>query len=213
MAGAAGGLPPGLKPLAGQALEGLLNRLLDLDPDTRLALSDLDGRQVEADFGNGLALSVRVDGSRLRVGPPASGDASADLSVRGSLGAVLSQFQAFAPRDGRRRPGVHVSGDAGLARELQKLLRGYDPDWSLPLSAVFGEVAGAQMARALREGLVQAAAFGRGMARDVADYVVEERADVAGAVEIDAFNDAVDALRERAERLERRVQRLIDPGR
>src|SRR5690606_28403445 len=59
-----------LKPLAGRALELALNRALALDDDTGQALSRLDGRRVALHLAAPpLAMSIRVDGDALRVGP------------------------------------------------------------------------------------------------------------------------------------------------
>ena len=46
------------------------------------------------------------------------------------------------------------------------------------------------------------------LVQDGAEYLREESRDLVAPAEIDAFLDDVDALRERAERLEARVQRL-----
>ena len=46
------------------------------------------------------------------------------------------------------------------------------------------------------------------LARDSADYLVEERREVVGRAELEAFHDDVDALRDRVERLAARVARL-----
>ncbi|MFB5207477.1 hypothetical protein ABGA94_16900, partial [Stenotrophomonas sp. 3diitr2024] len=45
---------------------------------------------------------------------------------------------------------VRVAGDAELARRLQQLAKGFDPDWQQPFVSVFGEVLGVQVANTLR---------------------------------------------------------------
>src|SRR5688572_15199114 len=81
-----------LKPMAGRALEAALNRALALDPDTREALRPLDGRSVALHLASPpLALRIVVAGERLEVGPVRDSD-EPDLSVRSTLGAILSQL-------------------------------------------------------------------------------------------------------------------------
>ncbi len=205
------------KPLAGRTLEAALNRALALDEDTRAALRPLDGRRIAirlaAPAGDRapLALQVKVAGERLSVGPVDAGEA--DLSVRSTLGGLLSQLPALigmasrsdqAPPVGRMR----IEGDAELARRLQKLAAGFDPDWQRPFASVFGDVLGVQVANAFAAALRQArVAAGEG-AEAMAEYLTEESRDVVPRAELDAFHDDVDTLRDDAERLAARIARL-----
>ena len=204
----------GLKPLAGRALEAALNRALALDPDTRDALAGLDGRSVALHLASPpLALQVRVAGSRLEVGPVPDGDAP-DLAVRSTLGGLLSQLPDLlglgAPRAGTPVGGLRIEGDADLARRLQRLAEGFDPDWQRPFAAVFGDVVGVQVANAVGGALRHARGAAGALATNAAEYVTEESRDVVPRAELDAFHDDVDTLRDDVERLAARVARLKD---
>lgn len=197
-----------LKPIAGRTLEAALNRALALDPDTRNALQALDGRRVTlAVDAPALTLQIRVDGSRLQVGPVES-DEEPDLAVRSTLGGLLSQLP-FLRRDDAPLVGrLRVSGDAELARRLQTLAERFDPDWQQPFTVVFGDVLGVQLANGLRAALKQMQVMGGNFAEHAAEYVVEESRDVVGKAELNAFHDDVDALRDDVERLAARARRL-----
>lgn len=197
-----------LKPLAGRALQEVLNRTLALDPDAREDLLALDGRRIELSLvAPPLALAITASDGRLQVGP-AIESPEADLSVRGTLGGLLGQFDAFRPRAGVAPGSLRVSGDAELARRLRSLVREFDPDFDRPFADVFGEVLGARIARILREALRQGRGLAGGLARDVADYIGEERGEIATGVELEIFNDDVDQLRDDVDRMARRVARL-----
>jgi ubiquinone biosynthesis protein UbiJ len=197
-----------LKPLAGRALEAALNRALALDPDTRDALKPLDGRRVALHLqAPPLALEIRVDRERLNVGP-AFEESEPDLSVRATLGGLLSQLPMFRRDDAPPVGRVRVSGDAELARRLQQLAQRFDPDWQQPFTAVFGDVVGVQVANAARGAFVQMKDVGASLADNAASYVVEESRDVVGRAELDAFHDDVDGVRDGVERLAARVARL-----
>lgn len=197
-----------LKPLAGRALEAALNRALALDPDTRDALKPLDGRRVALHLqAPPLALEIRVDRERLNVGP-AFEESEPDLSVRATLGGLLSQLPMFRRDDAPPVGRVRVSGDAELARRLQQLAQRFDPDWQQPFTAVFGDVVGVQVANAARGAFVQMKDVGASLADNAASYVVEESRDVVGRAELDAFHDDVDSVRDGVERLAARVARL-----
>jgi ubiquinone biosynthesis protein UbiJ len=201
----------GLKPIAGRALEIALEQLLALDPETRAGLSALEGRRIELELeAPALALSIRVDDGRLRVGPPTR-EADPDLGVRATLGGLLAQLPFFRASASAPMGKLRINGDAELARSLQKLAKGFDPDWDQPFADALGPVFGPQVARLLREGLRSGQRVATNLARDAAEYVTEESRDVVAKAELDAFNDDVDALRDRAERLAARVARLAGP--
>ena len=206
-----------LKPLAGRALETALNRALALDPDTRDSLRALDGRSVALHLASPpLALRILVVEGRLEVGPVRDSD-EPDLSVRSTLGAILSQLPNLlgAARNEQAAPvgKLRIEGDADLARRLQRLAERFDPDWQQPFVAVFGEVAGVQIANGVAGALRHAREAAGALAGNAAEYVTEESRDVVPRDELNAFHDDVDALRDDVERAAARVGRLRDRAR
>ena len=193
---------------AGRALELALNQALALDEDTRGGLRALEGQRVALTLASPpLALQVRVEGGALRVGP-LDGDAEPDLGVRATLGGLIQQLPIFRSSNAPPVGKLRIEGDAELARRLQKLAQGFDPDWQLPFVRVFGEVLGVQIARAVRAALQQAQVAGRNLAGMAAEYVTEESRDVVPRAELDAFHDDVDALRDGVERIAAKIARL-----
>lgn len=198
----------------GRGLEGALNHALALDPDTQAALQALDGRAVGVTFAStGMAMRVVVDGQQLRVGPAFAGDS--DLRVTATPGSLLGM--AFARLRGdadAAMPGkVEIAGDADLARRLERLMSRFEPDVDQAFASVFGDVVGFQVARAVRRGFAFARDGASGVARDTADWLVEERRDLVARAEMEAFLDDVDTLRDRGDRLEARVRRLRECAR
>lgn len=203
-----------LKPMAGRALEAALNRALALDPDTREALRPLDGRSVALHLASPpLALRIVVAGERLEVGPVRDSD-EPDLSVRSTLGAILSQLPNLlgGARNDHAAPvgKLRIEGDADLARRLQRLAERFDPDWQQPFTAVFGDVIGVQVANTLAGALRHARDAAGALAGNAAEYVTEESRDVVPRDELNAFHDDVDTLRDDVERAAARVARLRD---
>lgn len=196
------------KPLAGRTLEAALNRALALDPDTRDGLRALDGQRIVLQVEHPpLALQVRVEGERLVVGPVDQSD-EPHLSVRSTLGALFAQLPMFRRDDAPPVGRLRVSGDAELARRLQRLAERFDPDWQQPFATVFGDVLGTQIANAIAGALKQARRAGRNFAETTAEYLTEESRDIVGRDELNAFHDDVDALRDDVERLAARVARM-----
>ncbi len=196
------------KPLAGRTLEAALNRALALDPETRDGLRALQGQRIVLQIEQPpLALQVGVEGERLVVGPVDAGS-EPDLSVRSTLGALFAQLPMFRRNDAPPVGRLRVSGDAELARRLQRLAERFDPDWQQPFAAVFGDVLGVQIANTVASALRQARRAGREFAETTAEYLTEESRDVVGRDELNAFHDDVDVLRDDVERLAARVARM-----
>jgi len=196
------------KPLAGRTLEAALNRALALDPETRDGLRALHGQRIVLQIEQPpLAMQVRVDGERLVVGPVDAAN-EPDLSVRSTLGALFAQLPMFRRDDATPVGRLRVSGDAELARRLQRLAERFDPDWQQPFAAVFGDVLGTQIANTVASTLKHARSAGRNFAETTAEYLTEESRDVVGRDELNAFHDDVDALRDDVERLAARVARM-----
>jgi len=106
-------------------------------------------------------------------------------------------------------PGtIDIAGDADLARRLERIATRFSPDFDEAFVRVFGDVVGFQLARGLRRAFAASRDAARAFTRDAAEYLSEESRDIVAKPEIESFLDDVDALRERADRLDARVRRL-----
>lgn len=191
----------------GNLLEGVLNRALALDPEIGAALAPLEGRRIGVELrGMNLALAMAVRDGKLRVGP--HWESASDLNVRAAPASLL----AFALRRGEDTPlppgKVEISGDAQLARTLEKIARDFRPDFEEAFARTFGDVAGVALARALGRAFATARESAQALVQDTAEFLREESRDLVAPAEMETFLDDVDALRERAERLEARITRI-----
>ena len=191
----------------GRLLAAALNRALTLDPPSRDAVAALEGRSIGVQLrGANLALAITVHDGKLAIGP--HWQAPADLNLQASPASLL----AFALRRGEDSPlppgKVDISGDAELARRMEKLLRGFSPDIEEAFTQTFGDVLGVPIARTFQRLFTWTRDTAQALAQDSADYLREESRDLIAPAQIEQFLDDVDALRERADRLDARVQRL-----
>ncbi len=198
--------PDPMRERLGRVLESALNRALKLDVETRDRLTALEGRRIGVELrGMNVALAIRVDDGLLRVGP--HWDAAPDLNLRAWPGSVLAMLMR---RDEDDAPvgKIEISGDAELARRVEKLAAGFAPDFEEAFARAFGDVLGVPIARAIRRALAWSRDSAKAFARNTAEYLREESRDVVAPTEMDEFLDDVDELRERAERFEARLQNL-----
>jgi ubiquinone biosynthesis protein UbiJ len=185
-------------------LEGTLNRVLALDSAAADSLAALEGRRVAIRLKPWPApIQLAVVGGRLM----ASDADSPDLAITATPGALLAMA---AERGGFELPAgrIDISGDADLARRMQKLIAGLDPDWDRPFAQFFGEVAGYQIAKGLRGALGWGRATARAMLLNTTEYLREESRDVIAPGELAGFTDDVDRIRDDVERLEARIERV-----
>jgi ubiquinone biosynthesis protein UbiJ len=195
----------------GRVLEAALNRLIDLDAETKARIGELDGRALAVDFGAGLpGMRLAVERGRLRVGPAFAGPSA--LRVAATPGSLLTLALSRGTDRGLPAGRVDIAGDAEFARRLEQIATRFQPDFDEAFARAFGDVAGVRLARALRQGLAWSQRSARALAADAAEFLTEEGRDLVARAELEGFLDEVDALRERADRLEARVRRLASHG-
>lgn len=185
-------------------LEAALNRALALDSAAQEALRPLEGRSVALSLKPWPApVGIRAVAGRLRVENPDE----VDLRIAATPGALLA---LAAEKGGFSLPAgrIDISGDADLARRIQKLVAQLDPDWNAPFARVFGEVAGQQIAQGLRGVLRWGRETAKAMVLNSSEYLREESRDLVAPGELDAFGDEVDRLRDDVERLQARLDRI-----
>lgn len=193
-------------------LESAVNRLLDLDETTPQRMARLEGRILKLDIEDiGISLLFAFNGQRVEVGTRS--DSEPDTVVSGTSAALF----AMAVPEGMDNWGtpdsrVTITGDANLARDLERLFSRLEPDWENRISRVFGDVLGHQIAAGLRTGVDQARDTVETAGAMLSEYLEQNRAPVIRREELDEFSAGVDEAKETAERLETNLRRLEDAG-
>lgn len=183
-------------------LETAVNRVLALDEDTPARLQHLDGRMLQLDLeGVGISLFFAFSATRVHVSIDTSDEPDTTIS-----GSPFALFAMAVPEGdsgwGGTGSRVNISGDATLARDLERLFSRLDPDWESTLSNLFGDVWGHQVAAGIRSGAEQAKEAAGKTAEMVREYLKQDDGTLVEVAEISAFADAVDKTRDAVERLE-----------
>ena len=189
-------------------LEGAINRILSMDDSSPARLQRLSGRMLQLDIeGLGITLYFAFTERRVEVGTRS--DAEPDTVISGSPTALFS----MAAPDGAGSWGlegsrVTITGDATLARDLERLFSQLDPDWEGSLSRIFGDVWGHQVAAGLLSGAEQARKAVGEAGEMVDEYLDRGQGPVVHERELSEFGEALDELVDATDRISRRLDEL-----
>jgi ubiquinone biosynthesis accessory factor UbiJ len=204
-------IPAAVPDAALAALEALLNRCIALDPEGAARLGPLEGRLIGIElkgFGTRLYLIPAPD--RLQVFGAYEGEP--DCLLRGTPLALARLGLAERKEDQLFGGEVEIEGDTRLAQDFGAFAAGLDLDWEEQLSRLVGD----PIAHQVGEGLRAVGRWGRKSAdllsQDLKEYLQEEARVLPTRYEVEAFLDQVDTLRDDAERLVARIDRLARGG-
>lgn len=188
-----------LDDLASGAAVALLNRLLARESWARDRLAPFAGRAARVEAGPfAVQFSVRAGGLL----DAAQGEASVTVAMdAAALPQALLEPQAVMRN-------VRLSGDAEFAQALSFVLQNLRPEPEEELSRFIGDAAARRLVGFMRAAFVQAREAGERLATTTADYLVAENPMLVPRAEADTFARDVAALRDAAERLAKRIERL-----
>lgn len=178
-----------------------VNRLLRSNPWATEKLRAHAGKTVLMSCPPGrLAALITIDGDLA----PALPDTVPDTTIALTPGVLMR----MAARDESAWRDAQVSGDVELAATIDYVRRNIAWDYEDTLSRVFGDVAAHRLAGAVRE----LDRWGRttllNLAHATAEYATYESPLLASAGELERFSRDVDAIRDDAARLEKRMALL-----
>lgn len=191
--------------LAGM-LELSINRILALDEESPARLERLQDRQLQLDL-EGVGISLYFTFTTELVDVSIDSDYESDTIISGSPVALFAMsLPEEAGSWGTPESRVTITGDANLARDLERLFSRLDPDWEAKLSGMFGDVLGHQVAAGLRAGAEQAREAATNASEMVTEFLKRADGPLVQLADIKSFSDAVDETRDAVERLEAKIR-------
>lgn len=192
---------------AADLLTSAFNRYLALDPEAPEKLKAFEGSIICIDIkGPNRKIFLALNNSGVTV--LNDNQADADATITGSPAAL---FKLGLSRDSAPlffTGEVEIRGNTRLGREFKSVLADMEIDWEENLSAIVGDIAAHRIAGVV-EGLKSWGSTALGnFTDDVGEYLQEESRDVVSAAEMENYFVQVDRLRDDAERLEARINRL-----
>jgi ubiquinone biosynthesis protein UbiJ len=196
-------LEAALRPIA-----NLLNRNIAESTPARELCMKLSGTVVAVRVRNtALAAYFIVNDEVLEVVTSSADEP--DVVITGSiitLARMAGQSGEAAIRDG----SLDLTGDAETAGEFQQLLSFAKPDIEEELSGIVGDITAHRLGEIARG----VGRWGRGarstMGANIREYLQEESRDAPSRYEVDTFSSNVSTLRDDVDRVEARLNRLLE---
>lgn len=198
---------PTLKTAAFAALETAINTALRLDPASRQKLAALNGRVFHLECSKpdvDIFLIPQQDG--VQIAAHWEGDITAGLS--GSADDYAQLLHSSDPGATLINGNMSVIGDSKALLQLRDIAATLDLDWEAPLTRVFGDIVGHQMANSLRFGQRLFRDAAASLQRQVRDYFQEENSWLTKRRQFEQFKSEVDTVSARSEQLLVRAAQL-----
>jgi ubiquinone biosynthesis protein UbiJ len=178
-----------------------INHLLAQEAWARDALALHGGKEACIDTGH-LRLRMRV--ARDGMLEASRSEEPANVTIR----VKLADLPLIAQNRERAFSYVQIEGDAELANTISQLAKGLRWEAEHDLERWLGPIAANRLAGGARSALAGAAATGRRLAENVAEYLIEERPVLVKPAMVEELAADVVRLRDDVERLDKRIARL-----
>lgn len=191
-------------------LETAFNRYLELDEHAHQAMAKLHGRIIAIEIlGLGSTLYLVPGPQRVQILEAYEG--APDCCISGTPLALARMRDSHASNQ-LFSGAVEISGDTELAHQLSKILSGMEIDWEEQLSRFTGDLIAHRLGNLLRRARAWGVESSTTLGLDIQEYLQEELRLLPGRSEIEEFLNAVDTLRDDAERLQARLDQLLSQG-
>jgi len=200
-------------------LEKLINKALQYDPGSLVALKELEGSKLliistspsfslgfEALDGLFYVSSPTKDSNIKTERQPDETPHPLQVTLTGSL-MNLAQL-AKGEQHSLAQTGVEVSGKVQLLVAYQDFFSQLEIDWEEALTDHLGTLAGHQLANFFRSSSTWSKSQFKNFEKFFPEYLTEELAVIVSKNEFENFSNTVDATRAQYDRLEAKVRRL-----
>ena len=186
--------------------EKIIQRALEYDPSSRIALSQLAPHV--------LAIQVTAPEFKVFVVPDEKGirllgnyEGEITTQLQGSLFALISLVKS--ERLNLKETNVELIGNTSFISELQKIFKNIDIDWEEMLSQVFGDIIGHQGAEIVRSKLSWSKDRVNNIQRLTSEFLTEELRVLPSSPELNFFNSQVDELKLGVDRAQARIEQIL----
>ncbi|MDA7084835.1 SCP2 sterol-binding domain-containing protein [Pseudomonas sp. SA3-5] len=187
-----------------------LNRVLALDSTALPRLARLSGRVIAVDCtAPALQLFILPSGEGLQLAGQWAGEA--DCRLRAPAASLLRLATSTDKTAVLHSPQVELDGDSAALLELAGILQDLELDWQYELSRWLGPLASQLLGSHIRSRANWTGKTLDSLRLNLADYLNEESRSLVGQREAEARFAELDRLKLDLDRLDARIERLIQP--
>lgn len=190
-----------------QTAQHAIDAILRQDPDTLAAVRQLAGKVIAIEILGPkitFCLEFHAGGITLKTAP----DDKPNVTIRARPVAFMALVLDRGDSPGATSPEMEILGDAGLAQRFQQILTAVEIDWEEHLAAITGDTAAHKLGRFIQHARTSLREARETIGMDISEYLRYEKEILPVREEVDEFIAAVDELRNDAERLRLRIERL-----
>jgi ubiquinone biosynthesis protein UbiJ len=189
-------------------IETVINRYLALDPEMLDKLAQFDGKVIKLEMTGVDKTFYMLPGDR-GIQVLTEYDAEPDTVLRGSPVSLFKMGLVSNTASMLLKGEVEITGDTRLGHQFKNIFSQMDIDWSEPMAGLVGD----SLAYQIQQTAGKLGRWGKQSAQSVtssvSEYLQEESRDVVTDTELNIFFDEVDQLRNSVDRLQAKVNALI----
>jgi len=198
-------------------VETTLNQYIQMDAQAGYKLAALSGKVIAIELlGWDFILYLLPDAQGIQVMSEYTGEPN--TIIRGTPMALFNMSQSEASAATMREQNITIDGDLELGQQFSAFFKQLDIDWQEKLAQTFAKVTTDSNADLLAHNigrLVQGFQQWQPQAKqtleqNIAEYFQQESGMLPFAEEMEPFSKAVDTIRNDVDRLEARIQRIIN---
>lgn len=188
-------------------IETVTNRLVGMDPATKIRVDDLAGRTLDlvvVGFPDPARFTFTSAGVQVDRVTTEVAQVRADATLAGSPFAFARAFMDADPL-AAVKAGIKIEGDIELAQKFSSLMKELDIDFEDEIARYIGGAPAHQLGRLFKRGRAFLQDSNDRFQANVGEFIREESDQVVAPEEVNRFMDDVDDLRASVDAIERRI--------
>ena len=190
-------------------LEAVINRYLALDPEMLDKLAQFNGKVIKLEI-TGINKTLYMLPNHRGIHILTEYDGSADTVLRGTPVSLFKMGLVSNAANLLLKGEIEITGDTRLGHQFKNIFSQIDIDWSEPLAKMLGDGLAYQIQQSGNKLAYWAKESVKSVSTSFSEYLQEESRDVVTDTELTIFNEAVDQLRNDVDRLQARVNALLN---
>ncbi len=189
----------------------LVNGLISSDAHVQAKLNAFANKAIQINTSSpSLNMRVTIETRQLRFTAIDSEqfELPVDATIEGPASKLFEQLMDSSSRQALVSQDLAIEGDLQLVQDMLAAIRSLDIDWQDYLSPVIGDVLTQQLGQSLNESRTWLSDSERRVRASLDDYLKEEARLFPQQIQISNFEDDLDALKLRVDRVHARIERL-----